>query len=131
MEIDKTATILVADDDEFYRHTMRVMLHGMGFLHIREAHDGQEALSVGKECKPLFALIDIYMPHMNGWDVVKKFNKELPDTILVMVTGSRNLEDIDEAFRQGIDGYFLKPCKQEMVLETLTKLVAQRNEKKA
>ena len=127
MELDKNATILVAEDDEFYREIMCTMLNGLGFEHIREAANGREALLVGRECNPLFALLDIYMPQMNGWEVVEKFKKDLPDTILIMVSGSSTPGDVDAAFSHGIDGYFLKPCQSEMLLGVMTKAVELRN----
>jgi len=130
MEMDKDVAILLAEDDEFYRMTMRTMFNSLGFENIFEAENGQQALRIGQEIKPRFALIDIYMPGMNGWEVVDIFRKRLPDTILVMVTGSKDAADIDAAFAHGVDGYFLKPCDRENVLETLTRL-AELREKKA
>jgi two-component system OmpR family response regulator len=130
MELDKNATILVADDDEFYRDIMRTMLNGLGFEHVREAANGREALLTGRECNPLFALLDIYMPEMNGWEVVEKFKEDLPDTILLMISGSSTPEDIDAAFSHGIDGYFLKPCQSDMLLDSMTKAVDLRDKRK-
>lgn len=130
MELDGNRAILVAEDDEFYRMTMRTMLNSLGFENIVEAGSGEEALRIGQEVKPRFALIDIYMPGMNGWEVVDGFKKELPDTILIMVTGSRDSADIDAAFSHGVDGYFLKPCNREDVLETLERLDRLHEKKK-
>lgn len=130
MELDKNISILLAEDDEFYRTTMRTMLNSLGFENIVEAENGQQALHIGQETRPRFALIDIYMPGMNGWEVVDFFRKKLPETILIMVTGSRDIADIDAAFAHGVDGYFLKPCNREDVLETLTRLAELREKKK-
>lgn len=129
MKVDKNVAILLAEDDGFYRMTMRTMLNSLGFENIVEAENGQQALRIGQDIKPRYALIDIYMPGMNGWEVVDIFKKKLPDTILIMVTGSKNTSDIDAAFAHGVDGYFLKPCNREDVLQTMTKLTELREGK--
>ncbi len=122
MTLDKTQTVLIAEDEAISRHILRSFLTGLGFENILEAANGTEAIALGRAHAPRFALLDIYMPEADGWEVAKIFKRELPGTILIMITSSRDSADTDEAV--SVDGYFFKPFQKEALLEKMTKLAA-------
>jgi len=126
MKIDKNAKILIAEDEPISRKILHSMLTSFGFKHIYEASNGVEALALGREHHPRYALLDIYMPQMDGWEVVKHFKKELPHTILIMITGSRDMSDIDKSFSEDVDSYFFKPFQKDVLLEKMTDLAKRR-----
>ena len=121
-ELDKNLAVLIAEDDDISRHVLRSILVSFGFENILEATNGAEAVELGRANAPRFALLDIYMPQMDGWEVARKFKAELPNTILIMITSSRDMADIDESVAQSIDGYFFKPFQKNLLLEKMTQL---------
>jgi CheY-like chemotaxis protein len=85
-------------------------------LHI--AHNGKEALSMiskhaKKDDKIDMVLIDINMPGMTGFDLLKKMKEEgrLADTVAIMCTGSAYDKDIEMARLLGAAGYLIKPVQ--------------------
>ena len=91
-----------------------------------EASNGDEAIKLGRLHQPRFALLDIYMPQKDGWEVAKIFKNELPNALLIMITASREMTDIDESFSQDVDGYFFKPFQKELLLEKMEDLAEKR-----
>jgi len=126
MKLDKNAKILIAEDEPISRQILHSMLTSFGFRNIYEASNGVEALALGREHRPRYALLDIYMPQMDGWEVVKHFKKELPNTILIVITGSRDMNDIDKSFSEDVDSYFFKPFQKDVLLEKMTDLAKRR-----
>lgn len=118
--LDKTQSVLIAEDEEISRHVLRTFLLSLGFENIHEATNGTQAIALGREHAPRFALLDIYMPEADGWEVAKTFKRELPGTILIMITSSRDMADIDESV--SVDGYFFKPFQKDQLLEKMTQL---------
>ena len=129
MELDENMPILIADDNEFSRTVLHATLRSFGFVNILEADNGLKAMEMGLESHPRFAFLDIYMPEMDGWGVVKRFKKELPATILIMVSASRDMVDIDEAIGTGVDGYFFKPFQHDLLLAEMTRLNKEKQDK--
>ena len=119
-QLDKTQGVLIAEDEDISRHVLRSFLVSLGFEHILEATNGAQALALGREHAPRFALLDIYMPEVDGWEVAKTFKRELPNTILIMITSSRDMADMDESI--SVDGYFFKPFQKDQLLEKMTQL---------
>lgn len=75
---------------------------------------------MGRAHAPRFALLDIYMPEANGWEVAKIFKRELPTTLLIVITSSRDSADTEEAV--SVDAYFFKPFQQDALLEKMAYL---------
>lgn len=123
-QLDKTQGVLIAEDEEISRHLLRSFLTSLGFENIIEAANGAQALALGRAHTPRFALLDIYMPEADGWEVAKAFKRELPGTILIMITSSRDMADIDESV--AVDGYFFKPFQKDSLLEKMTQLDQER-----
>lgn len=120
MKLDKNMPILIADDNAVSREMLRATLSSLGFENIRQAEDGEQALAIGREFPPRFALLDIYMPETDGWEVAKKFKKELPGTIVIMVSASRDMVDMEESVGAGVDGYIFKPVEADSLLKEMT-----------
>ena len=126
MNIDKSTKILIAEDEPISRKILHSMLSSFGFTNIYEAANGDEAIKLGRLHQPRFALLDIYMPQKDGWEVAKIFKNELPNALLIMITASREMTDIDESFSQDVDGYFFKPFQKELLLEKMEDLAEKR-----
>jgi two-component system, NarL family, response regulator LiaR len=104
-----SARILLADDHELVRESMRSMLQGQPDLRIvGEAKDGQEAIELCRLQRPDLVLMDVRMPKMNGLEATQTIKEELPTTKVLLVSVYEDPGLVSEAVRAGADGYILK-----------------------
>jgi DNA-binding NarL/FixJ family response regulator len=111
--------ILLADDHPPTRAGVRAALEGQGFEVVAEAGDAAEAIEGARREKPDLCLLDIHMPG-SGIHAAGEITRLLPETAVVMLTISRNDDDLFDALRAGAAGYLLKdidPTRIPMALE--------------
>ncbi len=107
--------ILVIDDSEFDRRMITSAIKSVcDEVDCVELSGGSFAMETIKSESPELTIIDIRMPGMSGWDVLKEIraDKSLRDLKVVMMSGSRAKEDRWKASRRGAHGYYTKPHKQ-------------------
>ncbi|MDG0810665.1 response regulator transcription factor [Cohnella rhizosphaerae] len=102
------ANILVADDDAHIRKLIALYLRNEGF-DVFEAKDGVEALSVLERSAVDMAIIDIMMPHMDGWELCREIRRLYADMPLLMVTAIGEAGQKVKGFQLGTDDYVTKP----------------------
>ena len=100
-------SVLLADDHAAVRAGIRLALAGEGFDVVAEAIDGPEAVTMALEAKPDIALLDVNMPG-SGIKAAEEIVQALPSTTVVMLTVSRDDDDLFAALRAGASGYLLK-----------------------
>jgi DNA-binding NarL/FixJ family response regulator len=100
-------TVLLADDHAAVRAGIRMALSGAGFEVVGEAADAPQAVAMAQETKPDIALLDVTMPG-NGIKAAEEIVQTLPATTVVMLTVSRDDDDLFAALRAGASGYLLK-----------------------
>jgi DNA-binding response OmpR family regulator len=100
-------TILIADDDVNIRRVTQLYLENEGFR-TKIACDGKEALDLLEQVKIDCAVIDIMMPHVDGWELCEKIKAyyEIP---VLMLTARAELDDTIKGFKLGTDDYLTKP----------------------
>ena len=114
---------LVVDDSRAIRAAMHAILASVGFS-VVEADDGQEALAVlEKDANFDLALIDWFMPHMDGLSLVKAIRKEpsYANIRIMMVTSADDTKWMKEAMDAGAQTYLMKPFVPEIVISILRK----------
>jgi len=114
-------TILLVDDDI---HDVTLMVNALREAHLGNeivvAEDGEEALDIlyqrgnfsGEEKSfPIFILLDIKMPKMDGIEVLKQIrgDSQFDKIPVVMMTSSRDTRDIDECYLYGANSFVVKP----------------------
>jgi DNA-binding NarL/FixJ family response regulator len=100
-------TVLLADDHAAVRAGIRLALAGEGFDVVGEAADAPEAVTMALDLKPDIALLDVNMPG-SGIKAAEEIGQALPGTTVVMLTVSRDDDDLFAALRAGASGYLLK-----------------------
>ena len=78
--------ILVVDDQIYVRHTISLMLKSTEF-EVIEAGSGREALTKFAESKFDLAIVDIYMPGMDGVKIIKSLRKHTPNLPVIAISG--------------------------------------------
>ncbi len=119
------ARILVADDSAYLRHSVRQTLEYNHYTMI-EAHDGMEALESLQKDLPDLCLLDIEMPNLNGYDVLSTIRNTpaLAGLKVIMLTSRSSEKHRLHALELGADAYLTKPCPQELLLETVHRLLS-------
>jgi Response regulators consisting of a CheY-like receiver domain and a winged-helix DNA-binding domain len=102
------AKILVADDDAHIRKLITLYLRNEGF-DLVEAADGIEALAVMENSVVDIVILDIMMPHMDGWELCREIRRLYPEIPLLMVTAKGEANQKVKGFQLGTDDYVTKP----------------------
>jgi DNA-binding NarL/FixJ family response regulator len=111
--------VLVADDHAPMRREIAETLEESGrFSLVAEAADSPSAVQAAVTTKPDLCLLDIRMPG-NGLAAAWEITARLPQTRVVMLTVSRNDNDLFAALRAGASGYLLKDVDIDRLLEAL------------
>jgi DNA-binding NarL/FixJ family response regulator len=98
---------MLADDHAAVRAGIRLALSGEGFEVVAEAADAPGAVEAALREKPDIALLDVNMPG-SGIKAAEEIVQALPQTTVVMLTVSRDDDDLFAALRAGASGYLLK-----------------------
>lgn len=101
-------TILIVDDEAGLREMLRSIFERAGYTEILTAASGREALGMWKDKKPDMIILDVMMPGMDGFSVLKEIRKESRVPIL-MLTARGEAEDRIEGLEKGADDYLAKP----------------------
>ena len=78
--------ILVMDDDDVFRHALRVILEGAGYA-VAEAPDGAAGLRLYHQLGADLVLVDIFMPEMDGFEVIRALRTQVPPPHIVTMSG--------------------------------------------
>ena len=117
--------ILLVEDDSVDTMTVK---RALGDLKIKNALictvNGEEALEYLEDltCKaPCVILLDLNMPKMNGFELLRtiKADKELRKIPVIVLTTSKEKQEIQESFELGAAGYMVKPVGYERFVETI------------
>jgi signal transduction histidine kinase len=104
--------ILIVDDNVDGATTLSIML-GLSGHQTRTAFSGREALAIASEFKPEVVFMDIGLPGMNGYEVVRRFREDplLSKTFMVAVTGWGSEQDRIRSRNAGFDEHLTKPVE--------------------
>src|SRR5699024_3964376 len=114
-------TILIVDDDPHIREISILYLR-LDSYNVLEAEDGYDALLQLDEYSVLLDIVDIMMPHMDGYELCEHI-RELFDIPVMMVTAKGELADKEKAYTAGTDDYLVKPFEPKEVLFRVKALV--------
>lgn len=118
--------ILVVDDDEAIRWTLREALQSWGFTPI-EVGSVAEAVSQLKEDLPAAVLLDIDLPDGSGLDVLREIKSEHPESIVIMITGNVQIDNTISALRGGAYDFIVKPINLEELRVTIRNAIETRH----
>ncbi len=136
------STVLLIDDNQEAVHTLEALL-ALDGCQTYTAYDGPSGLEAMSVVQPDFILLDIGMPGMDGYEVVRRIRKEayVPQPIVIAISGWGSEEDRQRALEAGFDDHMAKPvdyaelsalllsknCKRETDCE-LSERLMDRNE---
>lgn len=102
--------VLIVDDIPENIQTLGEMIKYFD-LDVKIAEGGQDAIDIIDSYTPDIILLDLMMPHVNGWDVIdyvrKKYSKN--EMVIIVVSLLNNKDNIDECYELGVNDYITKP----------------------
>jgi DNA-binding NtrC family response regulator len=114
--------LLVVDDEEALRTVLSSELTTEGY-DVQAAADGQEAISELEKGTFDLVLLDIKMPRMNGFEVLKYVKEKHPKTKVVMLTGFADLKNALESKKLGAEDFVSKPYDLVDLLTTIERVL--------
>ncbi len=116
--------ILVVDDSPTALKLVTKALATTGH-HIITAGDGDEAIQKATAEHPDLMVLDVVMPHKNGYQVCRhlKTNAKTKDIKIILLTSKDQQSDRFWGMKQGADAYLTKPCNETELLTTVAKFL--------
>ena len=110
--------VLIVDDDERVREYVRVNLEMEGYA-VREAGNAEEGLGVLEEVSPDLILLDVMMPEVDGWEMLRRVQQRhgVGAIPVVMFSGKVNEQSAAEATALGAQGFVGKPFDPQQLID--------------
>ena len=118
--------VLIADDKATSRELIRTVLETLGYQ-IFEASDGIEALRVAREHSPDLVVLDIHMPGVDGFGVLRELRGEprFAKVPIMALTASAMQGDRERALAAGFDSYVSKPIPLAALRSEVERLISR------
>jgi DNA-binding NtrC family response regulator len=123
---NKSANILVVDDEALIRETLAEFLSQEGFS-VSVRGTGEEALRLVESQRFDMVLCDVQLPGMDGMELLERLLRVNPQTFVLLITAYGTVENAVEAFHRGAHDYLMKPILLEEVLSKIRRLLAYRD----
>lgn len=117
--------LLIVDDDKDVVETIRERLLREGY-EVTVAFDGEEALLKVKETNPDVILLDLMLPKLNGFEVLKEIKQNYKDKWIpvIIISAKRELESVKACYDLEADHYLAKPCSMENILRGIRIMIS-------
>ncbi|TFE22581.1 response regulator transcription factor [Cohnella luojiensis] len=99
--------ILVVDDDPHIRELVKVFIEREGF-EVKEAADGTHALKLLETMTADLVILDVMMPHMDGWELCQELREHFEMPLLMLTAKGETAQKL-KGFQLGTDDYMVKP----------------------
>lgn len=119
-------TVLIVDDDPLARDSLRLMLERAGYQ-VVEATDGLEAMKLFKGSPADLVVTDIFMPEMDGIEIIRELRILSPEVKIIAVSGGGLISEkemLKIASGFGVDATFSKPFDSQEFLDTVATIIA-------
>ncbi|MEW6555560.1 MAG: response regulator [Actinomycetota bacterium] len=123
--------ILVVDDDPLVTRLLKINLEMAGFG-VEEALDGESAVRMILENPPDLLVLDLMMPNMDGWDILRKIREmeDLRELPVILLTARVHDEDLIRGWEMGADDYITKPFNPMQLPDHVTSVLNRTPEER-
>jgi len=119
--------VLIVDDEESVVQSIAGVLEDEGFQ-VARAKSGEEAIKVFQQEEPDITLLDIWMPGMDGIEVLKRLKWISPDCQVIMISGHATISTAMTAVKLGAFDFIEKPLSLDTLLMTIHRALNQQKE---
>jgi DNA-binding NtrC family response regulator len=113
-------TILFIDDDPHVRRTLGEYFERLGYR-VYRASSGAEGIATWNEVRPDVTVLDLYMPEMDGLEVLEQLRRK--KAAVIMLTAYGQIESAVEAMRRGAENFLTKPVEMSHLVLAVEKAV--------
>ena len=117
--VPEQSNILIVDDDEFIRGMLTSWLDFRGYQ-VTSATNGGEALNLHNQTGFDLILLDIMMPEVDGFEVLKQLKAEADTTPVIVMSALNDLDSVVECIKLGAEDYLHKPIESELLWARIT-----------
>jgi UDP-3-O-[3-hydroxymyristoyl] N-acetylglucosamine deacetylase len=116
-------TVLVVDDEERIRSSLRGILSDEGFR-VLDTGDAPGAMEIITREQPALVLLDIWMPEMDGIELLRQIKTAQPEVAVIMLSGHGNIQNAVAATRLGAADFIEKPFSVDGLLGSIARVLA-------
>ncbi len=114
--------VLIAEDDLAVRGSLAAVLESEGYV-VDEARNGVEAVTRAIENLPDLVLLDLNMPHWDGWTAFSQLDRATPLLPIIVITARPN--QYEKAVRLGVDAFMEKPLNIPILVGAIKRLTGE------
>jgi len=122
------AEILIVDYEEQTRYILERNLTRDGFV-VTTTTSGFKTLTLVKQHTFDLILMDITLPDIGGLELLTTLHQQVPDTVIIVLTGNRSLQTSIKSLYHGAHDYLIKPCKPAHLWESIRSGLYERQQK--
>lgn len=119
MTDQQTFPILVVDDEEEILFTTSITLRSAGYSRVLTQSDSRRVMEALSRQQVALVLLDLYMPHLPGYDLLRKIAANHPEIPVIVVTAANEVGMAVECMKAGAFDYFVKPVEPPRLLATV------------
>jgi two-component system response regulator YesN len=123
--------VLIVEDEEIVRKNMCRIVdwQTLGFEEVYEAEDGEQAYILSLQIKPRLIITDIRMPIMDGLELVRRLKLDLPNSLMVIISGHDDFTYAQQAVSLGVSDYILKPVGAKTLTRHIQDILKKNEER--
>ncbi len=121
--------VLIVEDDRDFLRLLEEYLSYAGFI-VEGCERGKEALSLIESRDYALILLDLFLPDMNGMEILKSVKQESELTEVVVITGHGTIKTAVEAMKEGASDFLTKPCSLSEIEVTIRRCLESRKYKR-
>ena len=123
-KIYKALSLLLAEDDDSLRETLRLFFASQGFR-VYAAGSGPEAIDIARRKKISFSIMDINMPGLSGIEAFKFITREIGRMPCIFMSGDASLDVMQKALQVGAFTFLSKPIQMNIMRSSVERLIVK------
>lgn len=122
--MDSKIDVIIVDDFELSRVGLRYMLKTIPYVtNVMEATNSKELFDLIKKDEPDLVLMDVNLDTENGIEITQKLLNKLPDTYVIAITASKDIQDFIDMMNAGASGFVLKNITHEELKKAIDQVL--------
>jgi DNA-binding NtrC family response regulator len=118
--------VLIVDDEEHVIASQEDVLRSHGITNLMSTTDSRKVLEILGESEAELVLLDLRMPHLSGEEILPRIRDEFPQTPVVIITGSSDIEVAVKCMQEGAFDYMVKPVEESRLVSSVKRALELR-----